>query len=83
MYSPAPVRVDVDRGADEPLIRMLIDRPDQPHIKCHTPTHYWVDLPADVFVSVRLGEFKRDGRSLPHYTVTTWRNAHDRGWGDR
>lgn len=82
MYSPAPVRVDRNAGADAPTIRMVIDRPNQAHIRTITPGHYWVDLPADVFISVRLGDY-HDGRSLPDYTVTTWRSAYDRAHGDR
>lgn len=82
MPNPAPIRVDHDRGADAPTIRMVIDRPNQPHIRTITPGHYWVDLPADVFISVRLGHYT-EGRSLPRYTVTTWRNAYERSQGDR
>ena len=82
MYSPAPTRVDRNAGADAPTIRMVIDRPNQKHIRTITPGHYWVDLPADVFISVRLGDY-HEGRSLPDYTVTTWRNAYDRRLGDK
>jgi hypothetical protein len=59
----------------------VIDRPNQKHIRTITAGHYWVDLPADVFISVRLGD-RIEGRSLPDYTVTTWRNAYDRSRGD-
>jgi hypothetical protein len=78
---PAPLRIDRDRGADEPLIRMVIDRPHQDHIVWRGLGHCWVDLPADVHVSVYLGE-RVEGRSLPRYTVTTWANKYDRMEGD-
>lgn len=75
-----PLRVETNRGADEPLARMLVERPNQPHIRTISPGHFWVDLPGDVFVSVELGK-TQSGRSLPDYTVATWRNAYDRSRG--
>lgn len=81
MKRPAPTRTDRDRGADIPLIEMLLQRPDQPHIRQIAPGRYWVDLPADVFVSVDLGPTP-PGKNLPQFTVRTWRNAYERSVGD-
>lgn len=72
-----PLRIDHDRGADAPLIDMILHRGGQPHIK-KVDAHNWhVDLPADVYVSVTVGD-TIPGRSLPHYTVRTYRNRADR-----
>ena len=80
--APQPLRVEMDRGADEPLIDMIVNRPNQPHITYRSPGHYWVDLPVDVHVTVKLAS-PRSGHRFPHYVVTTWRNAYDRERGDQ
>jgi len=87
---PAPLRTDHDRGADEALVRMCIERPHQQHITTRYAGHYWVDLPSGVYASVHFGAARADlgyettgkNDALPHYTVKYWANRLDRTEGD-
>lgn len=82
MKTPAPIRTERNRGADLQLIEMLRERPNQKHIRQIAPNHYWVDLPADVFLSVHIGPGMYT-ENTPNYEVNTWRNAYERARGDQ